>query len=186
MVFADKFTNLRPAVKHGLLAGAVILMVKLVFVLSGNWSLRFAPYYPMLSFLPIYAALIIAGKSERSIYIENFKYWKALKSALLTILIVVAIGTMTEFVIYNVNRSICESSTTIMRAQMVEGFKFTGSFYSNKMKDEMIRSIDPSSFMNAFSQMFGYFFSNGILALIIALFTRQKPSKHDWLNEDSK
>jgi len=177
---------MRPAIKHGLLAGAVILMVKLVFLISGNWSLRFAPYYPMLSFLPIYAALIIAGRTERSIYNESYKYWKALKSALLTIFIVVFIGSLSEFVIYNVNRVVKDLSTGIMRAQMIEGFKFAGSLYSNKIKDEMIRSVDPSSFMNAFSQMFGYFFSNGILALIIALFTRQKPNKHDWLKEDSQ
>ncbi len=185
MVVPQFFANLRPAVKHGLLAGTVILLVKLVFVISGNWSLRFAPYYPLLSFLPIYAAMFIAGKTERTMFESSFKYWSALKSALLTIFIVVFIGSFSEYIIYNLNPNIKEFSMNLMRNQMIESFKYMGSFYSVKEKDEMIRNINPATLIHAISQMFGYFFSNAMIALILALFTRYKAPKNDWLNQDS-
>lgn len=179
------FANLRPSIKHGILAGTVILLVKLVFVITGNWSYRFAPFYPLLSFLPIYAAMIIAGRTERMMFESSFKYWAALKSAMVTIFMVVFISSFAEYIIYNLNQNIKEFSVTLMRNQMIESFKIAGGFYTMKEKDDMIRNINPGSLLHAVSQMFGYFFSNGILALIIALFTRYKAPKNDWLNQDS-
>ncbi len=179
------FAQMRPAVKHGLLAGSVLMMVKMVFVLTNHWDFRFAPYYPLLSFLPIYAAIIIAGRTEKMIHLTQFTYWKAFKSAMLTVSIAVLIGSFTEFFIYLMNTPIKNLATEILRNQMIQSFKFMGKLYSNQEKDEMVRAINPGSLVYVLSQMFGLIFSNGILVLIIALFTRFKPNKHDWLNSDS-
>lgn len=185
MGFSQYFSNLRPSIKHGLLAGTVIILVKLVFVMSNNWSLRFALYYPILSFLPIYAALIIAGKTEREIHGSNFGYKKALKSAFLTILIVVLLAFFAEFIIYNLNENIRILGNSILRENLIQSFKLTPNLYSVKEKDELIKAIDAASFIHTVSQMFVHFLLNGMLALIIALFTRYKAPKNDWLNQES-
>ncbi len=54
-----------------------------------------------------------------------------------------------------------------------------------KEKDELIKAIDATSFIHTLSQMFVHVLLNGMLALIIALFTRYKAPKNDWLNQDS-
>ena len=185
MDIKSKFSQIRPAVKHGLLAGAVLMMVKVVFVSSGSWELRFAPYYPLLSFLPIYAAMIIASKTEKMAQLAEFTYWRAFKSAMITVSIAVFIGSFTEFLIYTFNSNVKNLGIEILRSQMIQSFKYMGKFYTNQEKDAMVRAVNPGSLVYVLSQMFGLIFSNGILVLIIALFTRFKPNRHDWLNSDS-
>lgn len=176
--------KLRPAVLHGLLAGALLFLVKMVFFMSGHWQLRFAPFYPMLSFLPIYAAMILAGRAERQLFNKDFKYWRALKSAMLTISIIVMISGMAELIVYSVSEEVLQKSIGILREQMIESFKYIGQIYSTKVKDEMIQSIDPSSITYIVSQMFGFIVSNGFIALVIARFTKFKADKNDWLKQD--
>jgi len=184
MGLAQYFSNLRPSIKHGLLAGTVIILVKLVFVMSDNWSLRYALYYPILSFLPIYAALILAGKAQRETHGVSFGYKKALKSAFLTIIIVVVLAFMAEFIIYNVNDNVRILGNNILRENLIQSFRLTPNL-SMKEKDELIKAIDATSFIHTLSQMFVHVLLNGMLALIIALFTRYKAPKNDWLNQDS-
>jgi hypothetical protein len=178
--------KLRPAVIHGLLAGALLFLVKIVFFASGHWQLRFTPYYPMLSFLPIYAAMMFGGRAERQLFGKDFKYWRALKSAMLTILIIVSISGLAEFIIYTTSDEVLQSSIEILRKQMIEGFRYIGKMYSTKQKDEMIQAINPSSFSYLIPQMFGFFVSNGFTALLIARFTMFKADKNDWLKSENQ
>lgn len=176
--------KLRPAVLHGLLAGALLFLVKIVFFASGHWQLRFAPFYPMLSFLPIYAAMMLAGKTERQLFNKDFKYWRALKSAMLTISITVIISGFAEFIIYSMSEEVLKSSIALLREQMIESFKYIGKWYSTKQKDEMIQAINPSSLSYLIPQIFGFIVSNGFVALVIARFTMFKADKNDWLKQD--
>ncbi len=176
--------KLRPAIVHGLLAGALLFLVKMVFFASGHWHLRFTPFYPMMSFLPIYAAMMLAGRAERQLFNKDFKYWRALKSAMLTILIVVVISGIAELLIYKMSDEVLQNSISILREQMIQSFKYLGQLYSTKVKDEMIQSIDPSSLTYLVPQMFGFIVSNGIIALVIARFTMFKPDRNDWLKQD--
>ncbi len=176
--------KLRPAIVHGLLAGALLFLVKMVFFASGHWQLRFTPFYPMMSFLPIYAAMMLAGRAERQLFNKDFKYWRALKSAMLTILIVVVISGIAELLIYKMSDEVLQNSISILREQMIQSFKYLGQLYSMKVKDEMIQSIDPSSLTYLVPQMFGFIVSNGIIALVIARFTMFKPDRNDWLKQD--
>jgi hypothetical protein len=60
------------------------------------------------------------------------------------------------------------------------------NMFSNEQKDQMIEEIkkgDPSSWYNFFMGIIVKIFFNAIFLLIIALFTRQKPDKNQWLHE---
>jgi hypothetical protein len=105
---------------------------------------------------------------------------------MLTILIIVSISGLAEFIIYTTSDEVLQSSIEVLRKQMIEGFKYMGKFYSTKQKDEMIQAINPSSFSYLIPQMFGLFVSNALTALLIARFTMFKADKNDWLKRETQ
>jgi hypothetical protein len=172
----------RPAVLHGLIAGALLFAVKMVFLFSGNFDYRYSPTFPMLSFLPIYAAILISGKAERAIQGEIYTYKRALFAALRTIAIAVFISIMADKIALSASPQVLNQVIEIERAQKLEIFKALPNLYDNSQKDFIMSNIHPNNWWEIIGKMIGLIISNGLLALIIVNSTKFRKPKNDWLN----
>jgi hypothetical protein len=172
----------RPAVLHGLLAGSLLFAVKMVFLFSGNFDYRYSPTFPMLSFLPIYAAILISGKAERAIQGEVYTYKRALFAALRTISIAVLISLLADKVALSSSPQVLTQVIEIERAQKLEIFKALPNLYDNSQKDFIMSNIHPNNWMEIIGKMIGLIISNGLLALIVVNSTKFRKPKNNWLN----
>jgi hypothetical protein len=172
----------RPAVLHGLLAGALLFAVKMVFLFAGNFDYRYSPTFPMLSFLPIYAAILISGKAERAIQGEVYTYKRALFAALRTISIAVLISILADKIVLSSSPQVLTQVIEIERAQKLEIFKALPNLYDNAQKDFIMSNIHPNDWVEIMGKMVGLIFSNGLLALIIVNSTKFRKDKNEWLN----
>jgi hypothetical protein len=172
----------RPAVLHGLLAGVLLFAVKMVFLFSGNFDYRYSPTFPMLSFLPIYAAILISGKAERAIHGEVYTYKRALFAALRTISIAVVISILADKIALSSSPQVLTQVIEIERAQKLEIFKALPNLYNNSQKDFIMSNIHPNDWLEIIGKMIGLIFSNGLLALIIVNSTKFRKPKNEWLN----
>lgn len=174
----------KPEVFHGFLSGILLLAVKLVCYLTNHWEYRWGPTYQVLSFGIILLAVFMASiPQKRNLEIE-FKYKQALISALLVTILCVFVAVFAEFILYKVvDTSLADQTKAIKRETLIEGFKQTNVF-SNDMKDKILEEnekIQYDSTWVLFNNFMGGIFTNGILMLLIALFTRRKAPKNEWL-----
>jgi len=176
----------RPAVLHGLLAGSLLFAVKMVFLFSGNFDYRYSPTFPMLSFLPIYAAILISGKAERAIQGEVYTYKRALFAALRTISIAVLISLLADKVALSSSPQVLTQVIEIERAQKLEIFKALPNLYDNSQKDFIMSNIHPNNWMEIIGKMIGLIISNGLLALIVVNSTKFRKPKNNWLNNNDE
>lgn len=172
----------RPAVLHGLLAGALLFAVKMIFLFSGHFDYRYSPTFPMLSFLPIYAAILISGKAEKAIQGELFTYKRALFVALRTISIAVVISVMADKIALSSSPQVLNQVIEIERAQKLEIFKALPNLYDNTQKDFIMSNIHPNDWLEIIGKIIGLILSNGLLALLIVNSTKFRKPKNDWLN----
>ena len=174
----------RPAVLHGLLAGVLLFAVKMVFLFSGNFDYRYSPTFPMLSFLPIYAAILISGKAERAIQGEVYTYKRALFAALKTISIAVVFSILADKLALSSGPQVLNQVIEIERAQKLEIFKALPNLYNNSQKDFIMSNIHPNNWLEIIGKMIGLIFSNGLLALLIVNSTKFRKPKNEWLNSN--
>ena len=172
----------RPAVLHGLLAGTLLFAVKMIFLFSGHFDYRYSPTFPMLSFLPIYAAILISGKAEKAIQRELFTYKRALFAALRTISIAVVISVMADKIALSSSPQVLNQVIEIERAQKLEIFKALPNLYDNTQKDFIMSNIHPNDWLEIIGKIIGLILSNGLLALLIVNSTKFRKPKNDWLN----
>jgi hypothetical protein len=172
----------RPAVIHGLIAGALLFAVKMVFLFSGNFDYRYSPTFPMLSFLPLYAAILISGKAERAIQGEVYTYKRALFAALRTISIAVVISILADKFALSTSPQVLSQVIEIERAQKLEIFKALPNLYDNSQKDFIMSNIHPNNWLEIIGKMIGLIISNGLLALVIVNSTKFRKPKNEWLN----
>jgi hypothetical protein len=172
----------RPAVLHGMLAGTLLFAVKMIFLFSGNFDYRYSPTFPMLSFLPIYAAILISGKAERAIQGEVYTYKKAFFAALRTISIAVLISVIADKIALSSSAQVLTQTIEIERAQKLEIFQALPNLYDNSQKDFIMSNIHPNHWLEIIGKMIGLIFSNGLLALIIVNSTKFRKPKNEWLN----
>jgi hypothetical protein len=179
----------RPAVFHGVLTGGIVFLAKFTFYLTHHWELCFSNSFPLASFLLIVGGVLMGGFAERKIYLEKFTYSKALLSGLITIFFIVLLSGIADQVLYRVIDTDLKAQTVSINLQKTtESFKLLGDkFLSNEDKDkvlEEIRKADPASFASFFMGIPVKVFMNGIFMLLIAVFTRVKPDKNQWLKEN--
>jgi hypothetical protein len=174
----------RPSVIHGLIAGALLFAVKMVFLFAGNFDYRYSPTFPMLSFLPIYAAILISGKAERAIQGEIYTYKRAFFAALRTISIAVVISILADKIALSSSPQVLNQVIEIERAQKLEIFKALPNLYDNSQKDFIMSNIHPNNWLEIIGKMIGLIFSNGLLALIIVNSTKFRKPKNEWLNNN--
>jgi len=176
----------RPSVFHGLLTGLLILAAKFVFYVSHHWEYVHSPSFPYLTFLLIAVSIFMAANAEKKIVGTSFTYWKAFISGVIVISATVIISLLADQILYRIiDTSLKEQTIAIQMEMFQEGIAKVNVF-SNEQKDQMIEEIkksDPSSFYNFFMGIVVKVFFNSLFLLIIALFTRQKADKNQWLHE---
>lgn len=176
----------RPYIKHGFIAGIFLFSVKMVFLVSGYFEYRYSPSFPMLSFLPIYAALLISGKAECITLGEMYTYKKALWTAIKTISIAVIISVLADKIALETSSEVLDQAIHLERAQKMEVFKTFPNLYDRDQKDFIMANLKPNRWIDILGKMLGLIFNNGVLALFIANSTKYKKSKNAWLNSDSE
>lgn len=176
----------RPAVFHGLLTGLLILAAKFVFYISHHWEYVHAPSFPYLTFLLISISIFMAANAEKKIVGQAFNYWTAFKSGLIVVAFSVMLSLSADQILYRLVDSTLKEQTIAIQMDMFQEGIAKVNMFSNEQKDQMIEEIkngDPSSWYNFFMGMVVKIFFNSLFLLIIALFTRQKPDKNQWLHE---
>jgi hypothetical protein len=98
----------------------------------------------------------------------------------------VIISLLADQILYRIIDTTLKEQTVAIQMEMFQEGIAKVNVFSNEQKDQMIEEIknsDPSSFYNFFMGMVVKVFFNSLFLLIIALFTRQKVDKNQWLNE---
>jgi hypothetical protein len=176
----------RPAVFHGLLTGMLILAAKFVFYVSHHWEYVHSASFPYLTFLLMVISIFMAANSEKKIFGATFTYWKAFLSGLIVISVAVIISLLADQVLYRIIDTTLKEQTIAIQMEMFQEGVGKIKEISNANKDMMIEEIkksDPSSLYSFFMGIFVKIFFNALFLLIIALFTRQKVDRNQWLNE---
>ncbi len=176
----------RPAFIHGLLTGLLILAAKFVFYLSHHWEYVHSASFPYLTFLLIAVSVFMAANAERKLFESQFTYWKAFLSGFIVVTVTVIVSLLADQVLYRVIDTSLKEQTIAIQMELFQESMAKVNVFSNSQKDEMIEEIkksDPSSIYNLVMGIIVKIFFNSIFLLIIALFTKQKVDKNQWLHE---
>jgi hypothetical protein len=102
------------------------------------------------------------------------------------IFVAVFVSALADQILYLlIDGSLADQTKAIQMEVYIETLK-TNQFISESTKDTMVEELRksvPESWLTFFSNVFSKTFVNGFLALIIALFTRVRQPKNQWLNE---
>jgi hypothetical protein len=183
----DKIKNFfnKPRYFHGLLSGLIILASKFVFYTTQHWEYAFNPSFPFFTFLLMLGGIIMASIAERQMR-ETYHYKHALATAMGVIFVAVFVSALADQILYLlIDGSLADQTKAIQMEVYIETLK-TNQFISETTKDNMVEDLRksvPESWLTFFSNVFSKTFVNGFLALIIALFTRVRQPKNQWLNE---
>lgn len=185
----DKIKNFfnKPRYFHGLLSGLIILASKFVFYTTQHWEYAFNPSFPFFTFLLMLGGIIMASIAERQMR-ETYHYKHALATAMGVIFVAVFVSALADQILYLLIDGSLADQTKAIQMEMevhIETLK-TNRFISETTKDNMVEDLRksvPESWLTFFSNVFSKTFVNGFLALIIALFTRVRQPKNQWLNE---
>jgi hypothetical protein len=183
----DKIKNFfnKPRYFHGLLSGLIILASKFVFYLTQHWEYAFNPSFPFFTFLLMLGGIIMASLAERQMR-ETYQYKHALATAMGVIFVAVFVSGLADQMLYLlIDGSLADQTKAIQMEVYIETLK-NNTFISEATKDSMVEELRksvPESWLTFFGNVFSKTFVNGFLALIIALFTRVRQPKNQWLNE---
>lgn len=172
----------KPWVLNGLLAGAVLLAIKLVLAYSGNWMFRLQPLYNMMAFLIILVAMFLGGFGEKKISHE-FSFLKAWLTCVYIIAIAVFISLVGDQIAYRSVSGLAEKTKEFNMEQLVQGFEKT-SFFSGKMKEMLIdnaEKMEPSEIYSVFSSITSWVtftLFNSLWALMVAGIIRKKNNEY--------
>jgi len=128
----------------------------------------------------------MAANAEKKMNVAPFTYWKAFLSGVIVISATVIISLLADQILYRIIDTTLKEQTVAIQMEMFQEGIAKVNVFSNEQKDQMIEEIknsDPSSFYNFFMGMVVKVFFNSLFLLVIALFTRQKVDKNQWLNE---
>ena len=179
----------RPSVKHGLLVGAVLLGLKIVFYSTGNWAFRWNENYRPLSFFVLTIGVFLASREFRNVLQDSFKYKLALLVAMEVIAVGCFVSVLADGILYNIiDRNLTAQTVLIRKEILFKTFEQVKSYkiFSNELKDQMLIEVEQTKYGNFFVLLFdwvGNVFSNIIPALILALFTRYKAPRNNWVNQ---
>jgi hypothetical protein len=168
----------RPAVLHGIMAGLVLLAIKIVLAVSGNWSFRLQTTYNVLAFLLIILAIVFSGITEKRKQ-KSVSYGKALLNALTTILICVFLSLLGDQIAYRTQSKLAENAMAF-QLEIANDNLNKMTMFSDSYKEKFLSTLenaDPKDLysITAFiSSWLLYSFLNGIWALAIAAFTRKR------------
>ena len=125
----------RPAVKYGLLTGAVIFVVKAAIYASGNIAFRFNPVYTLGTAMLVLLSLTLVFRERVDIKLGNY-----LLSGMILVLITFTLSATCDQLFYKINPDIPNEISAI-RLQQVE--EFEESFESpvlDEFKEELKKS----------------------------------------------
>lgn len=168
----------RPRVINGLLAGLVLISIKLILAYTGHWMFRLETVYNMMSFLIIVVAMIMGNFGERKIA-QRFNFGDAWLSAVIVTSIAVFISLIGDQIAYRTVAGLAEKTKEYNLDQLVKGFGKM-NFVSGNTKELLIteaEKMDPTQIYSVSSTLVSwvtFVFLNSIWALLVASITRKK------------
>lgn len=167
----------KPAIVHALLAGAVLLSVKLVLAYTGNWTLRLGNNYTFLSFAVILISMFLAGFGERKIR-DKFNYWQAFGSAVISMSIVVFLSLLGDQIAYRTIPNLAEMAKEFNLEKLTETFGKTKLFGANLQEDiisesEKMPASQIYSIGSFLVSLITFCFLNSLWAFLVAAATRK-------------
>lgn len=167
----------RPEILHGIIAGLVLFAAKMVLYASGNWMYRVGSTFNFVAFVIIFVAMLMGGNGEKKLRSE-FRYFRALLSAMITIFIAVFISLIGDQVAYRTKPKLAEEVKTYQIEQLQESLPKM-KFLSASLKEDMMAEMENSkpeelySLGAFFSSLLTFFALDSLWALLVAAITRK-------------
>lgn len=163
---------------HGLMAGALLFVIKWVMFLTGHWMFKVSPYYAFATFIPILIGMFMASMAEQKLR-EKYNFWQALLVCLVVIAVAVFLSQLAEQFIYRFNPQLAVKTKEMMLKVDYEAFKKI-KFVTEKDKQDyltLLENADPKEMYSIVSMIFSivtYTVLNTFWGIFVALLTRKR------------
>lgn len=169
-----------PAIKYGLIGGAVSIVLYLIMYLSGT-DLIFSGTYMFIAFVVYVLFMFLAGREERNSSGGYLSYGNAVKACFLAGLVMILLSSAVSIIITMTDDEFFNRSIDYSMEASEKAFDVFG--VSGDQKDEMMETMaEQMEIKRAEGASIGDFLSNAFvsalfslfLALIIAIFVKKK------------